>query len=73
MTNFPTTLIYDGDCAYCRSFAQLIQRFARKRSLTVLICQDEKAQMLLEAQFGSDIGFTMYLFHQDQVRLSRSI
>jgi predicted DCC family thiol-disulfide oxidoreductase YuxK len=67
MKGLPTTLIYDGDCSYCRSFARLIQTLDRKRQLTILTYQTEQAQAILEAQFGSEIGFTMYLFDQAQV------
>jgi predicted DCC family thiol-disulfide oxidoreductase YuxK len=67
MRSLPTTLIYDGNCSYCRRFARLIQTFNRKHQLIILTYQTKQAQALLKAQFGSDIGFTMYLFDQDQV------
>ncbi len=64
-------LIYDGDCAYCRGFVQLVRLLDRKRQISVLGFDAPEAQALLRAQFGEHFGFTMYLFEVEEVSWSR--
>lgn len=64
-------VIYDGDCAYCRGFVQLIRILDRKRRISALCFDAPAAQALLRAQFGENYGFAMYLFEACEVSWSR--
>lgn len=64
-------LIYDGDCAYCRGFVQLIRLLDRKRQIATVCFDTPEAQALLRAQFGEDYGFAMYLFEAHEVSWGR--
>ncbi len=60
-------LIYDGECAYCRSFVQLVRTLDRHTEIAVIPFADPKSQVLLRAQFGESYGFAMYLFEPKEV------
>ena len=60
-------LIYDGDCAYCRGFARLLNALDRGGRFAQLAFDAPDAQALLRSQFGADIGFAMYLVEPDRI------
>ncbi len=72
MATEKTLLIYDGECSYCRRFAKTARWLDRGRRLELLPYQSPQAQDILTAQFGSDAGFTMYLFDQQHVFWAQS-
>jgi len=65
-------LIYDGVCSYCRRFAQAARWLNRRGSLQILPFQGKDAQALLQAQFGAQTGFTMYLFKRGEVHWAQA-
>ncbi len=65
-------LIYDGVCSYCGRFAQAARWLDRRGSLQILPFQGEDAQALLQAQFGAQMGFTMYLFKGGEVHWAQA-
>lgn len=64
-------LIYDGQCAYCRGFARVVRLLDRYKRLALLPYESAQAQELLQAQFGEDFGFAMFLFEEDSVSWGR--
>lgn len=65
-------LIYDGECGYCRRFAKTAQWLDRRHHLQLLTYQSEQAQKVLNAQFGDNTGFTLYLFNNEEVFWAQS-
>jgi len=63
-------LIYDDQCFYCRKFKEIITRLSRTQDFVFLPFDDEKVQKVLQAQFGSSPGFTMYFFDQARGEVS---
>lgn len=64
-------LIYDGACVYCRQFARVAQRLGGGR-LRILPFQEADARALLQAQFGAQTGFTLYLFKREEVHWAQA-
>lgn len=64
-------LIYDGTCAYCRGFARLVRALDRRKRFVLLPYESERAQHLLRAQFGENVGFAMFLFDEESVSWGR--
>lgn len=60
-------LIYDGACAYCRSFAWLVRALDWHKRFALLPYESAQAQELLRAQFGENFGFAMFLFDAESV------
>lgn len=60
-------LIYDGTCAYCRSFARLVRALDLRKRFVLLPFESDDAQRLLRAQFGESFGFAMFLFDAESV------
>lgn len=67
MKRDPAILIYDDVCSYCRHFAQVARWLDRRGRLRILPFQGPDAQALLQAQFGAETGFTLYLFQRGEV------
>lgn len=65
-------LIYDDVCSYCRRFAQAARWLDRRGSLQILPFQGKDAQALLQAQFGAQTGFTMYVFKRGEVHWAQA-
>lgn len=63
-------IIYDGSCAYCRGFIQLVRVLDRKGVISSLPFDDPRVHELLRAQFEDRYGFAMYLFERDEARVS---
>ncbi len=59
----PDTVIYDGNCPFCRLAANTASKFL---GLERLEFDSGDAQRLLEREFD-DPGFTLYLFEEDTV------
>ncbi|MDW8031571.1 MAG: DCC1-like thiol-disulfide oxidoreductase family protein [Candidatus Bipolaricaulota bacterium] len=64
-------LIYDGTCAYCRGFARLVRALDWRKKFALLPYESERAQHLLRAQFGENVGFAMFLFDEESVSWGR--
>jgi len=65
-------LIYDGTCAYCRRLVGLLHLFDRSHLFVILPYDGPRARNALEAQFGVERGFTMYLFTTTHVYWAQS-
>ena len=62
-----SVLIYDGDCAYCQGFVNLLKKFRGKHNIITIQYNDKRAQKLLIAQFGTLFGFSMYFIEAERV------
>lgn len=58
-----TTLIYDGDCKYCKTFAETIKRTTEVK---ILDLHSDEAQSKIRKEF-EEPGYTMYFFEEDRI------
>lgn len=55
------TLIYDGDCSFCRSSVELLRRWDRRRELTFVPFQDHAALAPLPGIARAELEQAMHL------------